>query len=75
MENVHRLEGSSGGAGGLVIRKKASDTKELSSSSFKSPKTSMLGLDKLASIKKVQQVSYVELFLISKYLSKIFTYY
>ena len=56
MENVHRLEGSSGGAGGLVIRKKTSDTKEPSTTGFKAPKASVLGLDKLASIKKVQQV-------------------
>ena len=55
MENVHRLEGSSGGLGGLVIKKKSSEAKE--NSSFKAPQASILGLDKLASIKKVQQVS------------------
>ena len=56
MDNVHRLEGSSGGVGGLVIKKKSANGEENSISSFKSPKASMLGLDKLASVKKVQQV-------------------
>ena len=50
MENPHRLEGSSGGVGGLVIRKKDSNSRD---SSFKPPtKTSILGLDKLAAAKK-----------------------
>ena len=57
MENLHRLEGSSGGVGGLIVRKKDSNTTEgLSKSSFKPPpKGSILGLDKLAAAKRVQQ--------------------
>ena len=60
MENVHRLEGSSGGVGGLVVRKKDSNKQEISShgSSFRPPtKTSILGLDKLAAAKRSEQVN------------------
>ena len=56
MENVLRLEGSSGGLGGLVIKKKSTNGDESSNPSFKPPKASILGLDKLASVKKDQQV-------------------
>lgn len=51
--SVHRLEGtsSSSSSGGLVIKKSKTD----SSSSFKVPKTSLLGLDKLAAEKRKQR--------------------
>ena len=62
MESVHRLEGSTGGSGGLIIKKKDSNKEDSSNygSSFKSPpKGSILGLDKLAAAKRSQQVMLV----------------
>lgn len=49
--SVHRLEGTSSSSGGLVIKKAKKD----SSLSFKVPKTSLLGLDKLAAEKRKQR--------------------
>ncbi|KAF5273704.1 hypothetical protein FQA39_LY07394 [Lamprigera yunnana] len=43
-DNLHRLEGTSGQKGGLIVKKK--------SSSFKVPQPSLLGLDKLAAVKR-----------------------
>ena len=55
-ENIHRLEGSSGGPGGLMIRKKPSDAEGNSEPNFRSPRPSKLGLDQLASQKTIQRV-------------------
>ena len=58
MESVHRLEGSSGGVGGLIVRKKNPNKPQDSpyNSTFRSPsKGSILGLDKLAEAKRIQQ--------------------
>ncbi|XP_074645690.1 pre-mRNA-splicing factor ATP-dependent RNA helicase PRP16-like [Tubulanus polymorphus] len=49
---VHRLEGTSGGAGGLVIMKKGPATDTEAPHIFKKP--SLLGLDKLAAEKRKQ---------------------
>lgn len=52
--SVHMLEGSSGGAGGLIIMKKG-PAGESNGHSFKKPvvqRPSLLGLDKLAAAKK-----------------------
>ncbi|CAG0912978.1 unnamed protein product [Notodromas monacha] len=53
-ENVHRLEGTSGGVGGLIIRKKKGDAEGSDEMTFKKPpiRASLLGLDKLALEKK-----------------------
>ena len=61
MESMHRLEGSSGGVGGLVVRKKTTDLDKDSPSKHKStfkepPKNSLLGLDVLAATKRKLQV-------------------
>ena len=56
-ENIHRLEGTEPGVGGLIIRKKKID-EDASSSKFKLPhleKRSLLGLDKLAAIKEKER--------------------
>jgi hypothetical protein len=50
-ENIHRLEGSTGGVGGLIIKKKKADGDGADQMTFKKPppRASLLGLDKLAS--------------------------
>ena len=61
MEGLHRLEGSSGGMGGLVVRKKDSNKEKTPNhdSSFKPLiKGSILGLDKLAAAKRIEEVSF-----------------
>lgn len=53
-ESIHRLEGSSGeeSKGGLILMKKRCTPDDDSNSlTFKKPKTSLLGLDRLAAIK------------------------
>lgn len=47
--SVHRLEASAPATGGLVVKKKESD-----SSLFKVPKPSLLGLDRLAAQKRIE---------------------
>lgn len=47
--SLHRLEGSGSQTGGLVIKKKSSD------STFKIPKPSLLGLDRLAAEKRKER--------------------
>lgn len=49
-ENVHRLEGSANGKGGLIIKKKPI---------FKIPQPSLLGLDKLAAQKRKEKAEAV----------------
>ena len=61
MESIHRLEGTSGGVGGLVVRKKKNldghgDSPSKAQSVFKGPTNSILGLDILAAAKKKLQV-------------------
>lgn len=46
-DGVHRLEGSTNEKGGLIIKKKPAAGANFE---FKVPKTSLLGLDKLAGI-------------------------
>jgi hypothetical protein len=48
-ENIHRLEGSGEVRGGLVIRKKKAED------DFKTPQSSLLGLDKLAALKEKEK--------------------
>lgn len=49
-ENLHRLEGSdSQEQGGLIVRKKPSEHE------FKKPQVSLLGLDKLAALKRKKE--------------------
>ena len=61
MASLHRLDGISGGVGGLIVKKKETSTQDdtRNSSGFKSPKASILGLDKLAAAKRNQQVSFI----------------
>lgn len=51
-ESIHRLEGSSEESkGGLILMKKRITPDDDNSLTFKKPKTSLLGLDRLAAIK------------------------
>ena len=52
--SVHRLEGSSKQVGGLIIKKKPSSNDGTKSLSFKAPqpRSSLLGLDRLAAVKR-----------------------
>uniref|UniRef100_A0A1L8DH54 RNA helicase n=1 Tax=Nyssomyia neivai TaxID=330878 RepID=A0A1L8DH54_9DIPT len=48
-DEIHRLEGSSGSVGGLIIKKDQKEPK------FKVPKPSLLGLDKLAAARRKER--------------------
>ena len=54
-DSIHRLEGSSNQVGGLIIKKKASDNNGKASFKMPQPRSSLLGLDRLAAAKRKEK--------------------